>query len=172
MSKAHSSSRADARAAPAGRGPWPWLLAAGPALVVVASLVSAWLAVNNVDPVISEDYYRLGLTINRRLPASPATEAAPSVTIVIGSDGAVSVRLPETVAAPTYMKLTLRRPGAREGDVEMLDASAARNWSGQLHDVRAGRQIVTLESDTWQLPVTIVDRLPATISFGGIHAKS
>jgi hypothetical protein len=128
--------------------------------------------VNNVDPVISEDYYRLGLTINRRLPASPATEAAPSVTIVIGSDGAVSVRLPETVAAPTYMKLTLRRPGAREGDVEMLDASAARNWSGQLHDVRAGRQIVTLESDTWQLPVTIVDRLPATISFGGIHAKS
>ena len=172
MSKARSSSRAEAGAPTVGRGPWPWLLAAGPALVVVASLVSAWLAVSKVDPVISEDYYKLGLTINRRLPATPATEAAPSATIIIGSDGAVSVRLPANVAAPTFMKLTLRRPGAREGDVEMLNASAARNWSGKLHDVRAGRQIVTLESDAWQLPVTIVDHLPATISLGGADAKS
>ena len=129
MSKAPSSSRADAGAPTVGRGPWPWLLAAGPALVVVASLASAWLAVSKVDPVISEDYYKLGLTINRRLPATPATEAAPSATIIIGSDGAVTVRLPANVAAPTFMKLTLLRPGAREGDVEMLDASAARNWS-------------------------------------------
>ena len=172
MSKARSSSRADAGAPPAGRGPWPWLLAAGPALVVVASLASAWLAVSKVDPVVSEDYYKLGLTINRRLPATPSTEAAPSATIVIGSDGAVSVHLPDNVAAPTYMKLTLRRPGAHEGDVEMLDASAARTWSGKLHDVRAGRQIVTLESDAWQLPVTIVEHLPATISLGGADAKS
>jgi len=172
MSKARSSSRADVRTAVATRGPWPWLLAAGPALVVVASLASAWLAVSKVDPVISEDYYKLGLTINRRLTAAPARQVAPSATIVIGSDGAVSVRLPDTVAAPTYMKLTLRRPGAREGDVEMLDASATRNWSGKLHSVGSGRQIVTLESDAWKLPVTIIERLPATIILGNSDAKS
>jgi hypothetical protein len=172
MSKARSSSPADTGATPVGRGPWPWLLGAGPALVVVASLASAWLAVSKVDPVVADDYYKLGLTINRRLPAAPVTDAAPSATIVIGSDGMVSVRLPESVAAPAYMKLTLRRPGAREGDVEMLDASAARSWSGKLHDIRAGRQIVTLESDAWQLPVTIVEHLPATISLGGTDSKS
>ena len=33
-------------------------------------------------------------------------------------------------------------------------------------------QIVTLESDAWQLPVTIVEHLPATISLGGADAKS
>jgi len=173
MSKARSSSHADCGAAPpAGRGPWPWLLAAGPALVVVASIASAWVAVSKVDPVVSEDYYKLGLTVNRRLPATPATAVAASATIVIGSDGAVSVVLPESVAAPTYMRLTLRQPGAREGDVEMLDASSAGSWSGKLHDVRAGRQIVTLESDAWHLPVTVVDRLPATIRLGGPDAKS
>jgi uncharacterized protein len=172
MSKARSSSPADTGATAIGRGPWPWLLGAGPALVVVASLASAWLAVSKVDPVISEDYYKLGLTINRRLPATPVKDAAPSAMIVIGSDGAVSVRIPESVAAPTYLRLTLRRPGAREGDVEMLDASAARNWSGKLHDVRAGLQIVTLESDAWRLPVTVVERLPATISLGGTDTKS
>lgn len=172
MSKARSSSPADTGATAGGRGPWPWLLGAGPALVVVASLASAWLAVSKVDPVVADDYYKLGLTINRRLPATPVTDAAPSATIVIGSDGAVAVRLPDSVAAPTYLKLTLRRPGAREGDVEMLAASAARSWSGKLHDVRAGLQIVTLESDAWRLPVTVVERLPATISLGGTGTKS
>ena len=172
MSKARSYSHADTGATPVRRGPWPWLLGAGPALVVVASLASAWLAVRNVDPVVADDYYKLGLTINRRLPATAVNEVSPSATIVIGADGAVSVRLPDGVAAPTYMKLTLRRPGAREGDVEMLDASAASRWSGKLHDIRAGRRIVTLESDAWRLPVTIVERLPATISLGGADIGS
>lgn len=171
MSKAHSSFRADG-ASRAARGPWPWLLAAGPALVVVASLASAWLAVTKLDPVVSEDYYKLGLTINRRLPASTALGAPPSATIVIQSDGAVSVRLSETAAVPTYVRLTLRSPGARGGDTEMLDAAAAGTWSGKLQDVRAGRQIVTLESDVWHLPVTVVERLPATIRLGGADAKS
>ena len=172
MSKARSSSPADTSATPVRRGPWPWLLGAGPALVVIASLVSAWLAVSKVDPVVADDYYKLGLTINRRLPAIPVTEAAPSATIVIGSDGAVVVQLPESVAAPTYLRLTLRRPGAGKGDIEMLDASAARRWSGKVHDVGAGRQIVTLESDAWRLPVTVVEHLPATISLVGTGTKS
>jgi hypothetical protein len=44
-----------------------WLLIAGPALVVVASLVTAWIAVTHPDPVLSEDYYRQGLEINKTL---------------------------------------------------------------------------------------------------------
>jgi hypothetical protein len=66
----------------------------------------------------------------------------------------------------------LRRPGAREGDVEMLDTSAAGTWTGRLHDVRAGRQIVTLESDAWRLPVTVMDRLPVTIRLGAAASTS
>jgi len=172
MSRARSSSPAEASAAPAGRGPWPWLLAAGPALVVVASLGSAWLAISKLDPVISEDYYKLGLTINRRLPATAAVDAAPSATITIASDGAVSVRLSDTVVAPAYVKLTLRAPGAREGDVEMLGLSTSGGWSGHLRDVGTGRHIVTLESDAWRLPVTVVERLPATIRLGGTRSQS
>ena len=44
-----------------------WLLIAGPALVVVASLVTAWIAVAHPDPVLSEDYDRQGLEINKTL---------------------------------------------------------------------------------------------------------
>ena len=171
MSKVLSSSRADPGATSV-RGAWPWLLAAGPAVVVVASFASAWLAVSRADPVVAENYYKLGLTINLRLPAMTATKLTPTATIVIGAVGAVSVRAPDTATVPTYVKLTLHRPGDRDSEVEMLDASGAGTWSGTLHDVRAGRHIVTLESDAWQLPVTIVERLPATINLGGADAKS
>ena len=51
MSKPRSSFPADSTIP---RGPWPWLLAAGPALVVVASLASAWLAISKSDPVVAE----------------------------------------------------------------------------------------------------------------------
>ncbi|MDB4906876.1 MAG: hypothetical protein JWO05_1660 [Gemmatimonadetes bacterium] len=53
-------------------GPWwryghVWLVISGPAIVVVAGLVTAWIAVRNADPVLAEDYYRRGIEINKTL---------------------------------------------------------------------------------------------------------
>ncbi len=58
-------------------GPWwqyglVWLIIAGPVLVVLAALFTAWLAVRTPDPVVEEDYYRRGLEINRLLPKEKA----------------------------------------------------------------------------------------------------
>lgn len=44
-----------------------WLLISGPAAVVVAGLLTAWIAVAGQDPVVDEDYYRHGLEINKQL---------------------------------------------------------------------------------------------------------
>jgi hypothetical protein len=44
-----------------------WLLIAGPVLVIVAGLITAWIAISHPDPVLSEDYYRQGLEINKTL---------------------------------------------------------------------------------------------------------
>jgi hypothetical protein len=44
-----------------------WLLISGPAAVVVAGLVTAWIAVSTPDPVIAQDYYRRGIEINKQL---------------------------------------------------------------------------------------------------------
>jgi uncharacterized protein len=53
-------------------GPWwkyghVWLVISGPALVVIAALATAWIAMRNPDPVLSEDYYRRGIEINKTL---------------------------------------------------------------------------------------------------------
>ena len=49
------------------REPWPWLLMAGPALVVVAGLTTAWIAVTHEDGLVADDYYKRGLAINQEL---------------------------------------------------------------------------------------------------------
>jgi hypothetical protein len=49
-----------------------WLVVAGPAVVVVASFITLYLAVAHPDPVVSEDYYRQGIEINKTLDAKAA----------------------------------------------------------------------------------------------------
>jgi len=49
------------------REPWPWILMAGPALVIVAGVITAALAISSSDGLVADDYYRRGLAINRDL---------------------------------------------------------------------------------------------------------
>ena len=46
-----------------------WLIIAGPVLVILAGVTTAWIAISHPDPVLSEDYYRQGLEINKKLDA-------------------------------------------------------------------------------------------------------
>ncbi len=50
-----------------------WLVLAGPAVVVVASFVTLYLAVTRPDPVVTEDYYRKGIEINKTVANTTAT---------------------------------------------------------------------------------------------------
>lgn len=58
--------------APWWRYPHVWLVIAGPATVVVASFVTAFIAFRSVDPVVESDYYRRGMEINKTLAAGKA----------------------------------------------------------------------------------------------------
>jgi hypothetical protein len=51
------------------------MVIAGPAIVVVASCVTFYLAANGKDPVLDEDYYRKGLEINKTLQGNPSSLA-------------------------------------------------------------------------------------------------
>lgn len=54
------------------REPWLLLVVGGPALVVVASFITLYLAITRPDPLVSKDYYRDGLRINQTLAAEEA----------------------------------------------------------------------------------------------------
>src|SRR5271167_4580860 len=71
------------------REPWPWLLAAGPLVVVVASLTSAWIAVRSDDGIVAQDYYKQGLLINERLKraaADPQRRLGATITVAAGGE--------------------------------------------------------------------------------------
>lgn len=44
-----------------------WLVVGGPLLVVVASFITLYLAIQVPDPVVDADYYRHGIEINKTL---------------------------------------------------------------------------------------------------------
>ena len=44
-----------------------WLILSGPLVVIMASMITVYLAIQSPDPVLDEDYYRKGLEINKTL---------------------------------------------------------------------------------------------------------
>jgi len=54
-----------------------WLVVAGPAVVVVASFVTFYLAASGSDPIVSEDYYQKGIDINKTM--DNAASLAPAL---------------------------------------------------------------------------------------------
>jgi hypothetical protein len=64
-----------------------WLVLSGPAVVVVASVVTFGIIASGADAVVAEDYYRRGIQINQQLareralmPAAQARNHAATPT--------------------------------------------------------------------------------------------
>ena len=53
-----------------------WLVLAGPILVVVASVITMYIAYARVDPVVDENYYQKGLALSPAVQSRDHTEAA------------------------------------------------------------------------------------------------
>ena len=52
-----------------------WLVVSGPAIVVVASFITLYLAVVGKDPVLDDDYYRKSAEVNKTLSDNPSSLA-------------------------------------------------------------------------------------------------
>jgi len=67
---------------------------AGPGIVVVASMVTLWLAATTDDAVVADDYYKRGLSINQRLERVDRAAALGLDAVAdIAADGRVRVAL-------------------------------------------------------------------------------
>jgi hypothetical protein len=55
-----------------------WLVLSGPAVVVIASFFTFYLAYIGMDTVVDEDYYRKGVELNQTMGAAP-TNLAPAM---------------------------------------------------------------------------------------------
>lgn len=73
-----------AQASQTAPAPWwkfgyVWLVIAGPAVVVVASFATLWLALAYPEILVDENYYRHGIEINKTLAAEREKSLLPAM---------------------------------------------------------------------------------------------
>jgi len=56
-----------------------WLVIAGPAAVVVASIATVWLTLAFPETLVAQDYYQQGIDINKTLAAQRARALVPAM---------------------------------------------------------------------------------------------
>ena len=138
--------------------PWPWILMAGPVIVVFAGVWTAWLAISTSDGLVDDDYYKQGLAINQSIHRdSVASEAALSAEIMLGVDQKqLRLVFKSSGALPMPEKLFLRlshptRAGFDQA-IELKQQSDSL-YVGYLATSLSGRWKLTLDdpSKAWRL---------------------
>lgn len=137
------------------REPWPWLLMAGPAIVVVAGFVTLWLAIQSADGLTADDYYKQGKAINMTLTRDErARELGYRATITVAPDRAAGLTFAGAIPASARLTLTLHHPTRSGLDrVIFLTRDDKGTYRGALPQMQVARWGATLEDDSriWRL---------------------
>lgn len=158
------SDAATDKARPWYREPWPWILAAGPFIVVIAGFYTAWLAIKSNDGLVTEDYYRKGLAVNQTIARN---ELAARVGLVAGiriANDRMSVRLTAEDPAftlPPRLAVTISHPTRAGLDQSLVFPRNAELFSHEVRLPASGHWLVTIEDEprTWRLLGNVI--LPA-----------
>jgi hypothetical protein len=146
------------------RQPWPWILAAGPFIVVIAAFYTAWLAVKSNDGLVTDDYYKKGLSVNQTIARS---EQATKMGLVAGvriAGGSLSVSLrtaDKDFVMPPTLVLTISHPTRAGLDQSRVLVRVGEVFSGEFNLPAAGHWLVLVEDErkTWRLLGNVI--LPA-----------
>ena len=140
------------------RHPWPWLLMSGPFIVIVAGLITAYLAVTSNDGLVEDDYYKQGLAVNQMSARDHrAVALALHAEIMRGADGVqirVLLRALPGAALPETLSLRFVHPTRPGVDQQLiLRADGAGSYAGRLGAPVSGRWHIALADDKneWRL---------------------
>ena len=137
---------------------WPWFLIALPGSVVVASMVTIWLAASTSDSLVRDDYYKEGLAINQQR-AREHIAASLGVRLSIDYDAATGLVTVQMNDAPVgnvpHLDLSLVHPTLSGKDARaQLMPVGERQFTGKLEVEDGGidwHVVVTPPGETWKL---------------------
>jgi uncharacterized protein len=138
------------------REPWPWILMAGPAIVIVAGFVTAWLAIVSNDGLVADDYYKQGLALNQRLQRDHyASDLGLRADFMrSGQQVRLMVAAERDAALPEALTLKLSHP-TRAGQDQMVKMVSEGQgfYGGKLSADISGRWYVSIEDPAgkWRL---------------------
>ncbi len=143
------------------REPWPWILATGPFIVVIAGFYTAWLAVTTNDGLVTDDYYKKGLAANQTITRN---ELATRMGLVAGVrivEERMHVRLQAANPAftmPTTLAVTISHPTRAGLDQSRTLTRGTDGYSGDVRLPASGHWLVLLEDETrtWRLMGNVI----------------
>lgn len=157
-------------ASPWYRQRWPWLLMAGPAIVVVAGLGTAWLAWSTDDGVVADDYYKRGLVINRQLERFNRGEVLRlGAVLEVMPDGTARLTLSgaaDGVAPPAVRTRLVNATRAGQDRVAEFERGVDGAYTGRIGPLPPGRWLVSVETDVWRLPAVEVNGVVREVRLG------
>jgi len=152
------------------REPWPWLLMAGPAAVVVAGFATLWIAVASSDGLVADDYYKQGLAINQTLQREAlAAQHGYRARADFADEGRrISVKLeadPGTTL-PETLQMRIVHPTRAGRDGLVLLRKTGDSYEGVSPALTAGRWMLILQDQqsTWRLDGAMVAPQQGTVA--------
>jgi uncharacterized protein len=138
------------------REPWPWLLMAGPAIVVVAGFVTLGMAIQSNDGLVADDYYKQGKTINRTIERDTRAQQLGYRAEVLLPAIAGSIKLTFTGNAPAAPQLRLGLHHSTRGGLDrelVLARGADGTYSAAMPALEQGRWKVVVDDSKrdWRL---------------------
>ena len=137
------------------REPWPWLLMAGPAIVVVAGFITLALAIQSSDGLVADDYYKQGKAINMTLTRdAQARTLGYRAQLMLNVNGQVALKFDDALPNDRALTLTLHHPTRAGFDRKiMLRRIADNSYTAAMPPIDASRWSMTLEDQahTWRL---------------------
>ena len=138
---------------------WPWMLMAGPFIVVLAGLFTAYLAATSNDGLVDDDYYKQGLEVNKiSVRDQTALALGLQADLMQSADGKqlrVLLRAKADVVLPGVLKLRIIHPTRGGADQSvLLRADGGGSYTGKLAAPLAGRWHLALEDDRQQWRLT------------------
>ena len=145
MHASHESRVTSHGAKPWYHDPWPWLLMAGPACVIVAGAVTVWLAIASSDGLVADDYYKRGLAINRELLRDRAASDLGISADIVASGGVLRVRLRGRAEPDALFAQFVHATRAGRDQRVRLPRVAPGVYESALPELAAGRWRLVLE---------------------------
>lgn len=133
---------------------WPWLLMAGPAIIMAATGYATYLAIQTPDAVVVGDYYKQGKAINQDLRRDHVA-AQMGLSVGIGYDAAAGLltgSINRTDTGPLLISLSHATQPAK--DLKLIVVPAADgSFSARLPMLERSRWVVLVEGEKreWRL---------------------
>jgi hypothetical protein len=134
---------------------WPWLLAIMPITSIIVGVAFLWAAIKSNDGLVTDDYYKQGLAINKIIKRDEAAKRYGVTAMVQFRNSIIELKLgghPKVI--PDSLKLTLAHP-TREGydHAILLRRAASGFYEGKIQSLFNARYDVILEplNGDWRL---------------------